>query len=107
MSRKLCRLSDSELCILVNFENGEIKYQDLLASPNVEVKEVEKRVSRYKKAFHNFVCSHDNYLLYQDDEEKKESLPDSCNNQKEIKLQLGILVNNWRAIKKRMNRPPI
>ena len=79
--------------------------QELLASPNVEVKEVETSVARYEEAFHNFVCSHDNYLLYEDDEEKKELMLDSYNNQRDMKLQLNILVNNWRAKRKRMNRP--
>ena len=42
--------------------------QELLASLNVEVKEVETSVARYEEAFHNFVCSRDNYLLYEEDE---------------------------------------
>ena len=78
----------------------------MLASPSVEVEEVETSVARYEEAFHNFVCSHDNYLLYEDDEEKKELMLDSYNNQRDMKLQLDILVNNWRAKKKGMNRPP-
>lgn len=50
-----------------------------------------------KRAFHNFVDSHDNHLRFEDDVEKKKLRIDSYENQRELKLQLDTLVHKWRV----------
>ena len=80
--------------------------QELIKTPGIQVNEVEDSVARYEEAFHNFVSSHDNYLLYEEDEEKKALMIDSYDNQRDMKLQLDILVYDWRAKMKGMERPP-
>ena len=37
--------------------------QDLITGPGVHLPEVEDAVERYEEAFHNFVSSHENYLV--------------------------------------------
>ena len=70
--------------------------QDLITGPGVEDTEVEHSVARYEEAFHNFVSSHDNYLRNEDDEEKIALMTDSYDSQRKMKLQLAILVSEWR-----------
>ena len=82
------------------------RVQELLTTPGAQVKEVEDSVARYEQAFHNFVSSHDNYLLYEEDEERKALMIDSYDNQRDMKLQLDVMVNDWRAKMKGMERPP-
>jgi len=64
--------------------------QELITSPDAQVNEVEDGVTRYEEAFHNFVSSHDNYLLYEEDEERRVLMIDSYDNQRDMKLQLDI-----------------
>ena len=82
------------------------RVQELLTTPGAQVKEVEDSVARYEQAFHNFVSSHDNFLLYEEDEERKALMIDSYDNQRDMKLQLDVMVNDWRAKMKGMERPP-
>jgi len=70
------------------------------------VNEVEDGVARYEEAFHNFVSSHDNYLLYEEDEERRVLMIDSYDNQRDMKVQLDILVNDWRTKRKGVGSPP-
>ena len=60
---------------------------------------------RYEEAFHKFVSSHDNYLRFEDDEEKRELMIDSYENQRDMKLQLETLVCEWRANRRRVSPP--
>ena len=80
--------------------------QDLITGPGVQLPEVEDAVERYEEAFHNFVSSHENYLRYEVEEEMRALMIDSYDNQRDMKLQLDILVNDWRARRKGMERPP-
>ena len=59
-----------------------------------------------EEAFRNFVGSHDNYLRYEDDEEKMALMTDSYDSQRDMKLQLDILVSEWRKKRRREERPP-
>ena len=81
--------------------------QDLITSPGTEATEVEESVARYKEAFHNFVRSHENFLRYEDDEEKIALTNDGYDSQRDMKLQLDILVSEWWEEKKREERPPM
>jgi len=47
-----------------------VEMAKLFASPDAQVNKVEDGIARYEEAFHNFVSSHDNYLLYEEDEER-------------------------------------
>ena len=38
----------------------------------------------------------DNYFSFEDDEEKKQFIIDSYQNEREMKLQLEIFINQWR-----------
>lgn len=67
---------------------------------------VEDGVTRYGEVFHNFVSNHDNYLLYEQDEERRVLMIDSYDNQRDMKLQLDILVNDWRAKRTGAGSPP-
>ena len=80
--------------------------QDLITGPGVHLPEVEDAVERYEEAFHNFVSSHENYLRYEVDEEMRALMIDSYDNQRDLKLQLDVLVNDWRAKRKELERPP-
>ena len=79
--------------------------QDFITNPGIKLTEVKEGVARYEKAFCNFVSSHDNYLPYEDDEEKIALTNDSYDSQRDMKLQLDILVGEWREKKKRELRP--
>ena len=80
--------------------------QDLITGPGVQLPKVEDAVERYEEAFHNFVSSHENYLRYEVDGEMRALMTDSYDNQRDMKLQLDILVNYWRAKRKGLQRPP-
>ena len=80
--------------------------QDLITGPGVHLSEVEDAVERYEEAFRNFVSSHENYLRYEVDEEMRALTIDSYDNQRDLKLQLDALVNDWRAKGKELERPP-
>ena len=79
--------------------------QDLITSPSVQEAELESALTRYEEAFHKFVSSHDNYLRFEDDEEKRELMIDSYENQRDMKLQLETLVCEWRANRRRVSPP--
>ena len=70
-------------------------FMKLLARPRVA-----------EEAFHNFVSSHENYLRYEVEEEMRPLKIDSYDNQRDTKLQLDILVNDWRAKRKELEIPP-
>ncbi|XP_068720527.1 arginine and glutamate-rich protein 1-like [Montipora capricornis] len=80
--------------------------QDLITGPGVQLTEVEDAVERYEEAFHNFVSSHENCLRYEVDEEMRALMIDSYDNQRDLKLQSDVLVNDWRAKRKELERPP-
>ena len=80
--------------------------QDLITNPGIKATEVEEGVARYEEAVRNFVSSHDNYLRYEDDEEKISLTYDNYDSQRDMKLQLDIFVSEWREKKKREGRPP-
>ena len=80
--------------------------QDLITGPGVQLPEVEDAVERYEEAFHNFVSSHENCLRYEVDEEMRALMIDSYDNQRDLKLQSDVLVNDWRAKTKELERPP-
>lgn len=79
--------------------------QDLIESSGTREAELDA-LARYEEAFHNFVDSHDNYLRFEDDVEKKELMIDSYENQRDLKLQLDALVRKWR-VNGRRGSPPI
>jgi len=79
--------------------------QDLITSPSVQEAELESALTRYKEASHKFVSSHDNYLRFEDDEEKRELMIDSYEDQRDMKLQLATLVCKWRANRQRVSPP--
>ena len=81
--------------------------QDLITSSGTEATEVEGSVARFKEAFHNFVRSHENFLRYEDDEEKIALTNDGYDSQRDMKLQLDILVSEWWEEKRREERPPM
>ena len=80
--------------------------EDLITGPGVQLSEVEDAVERYEEAFHNFVSSHENCLRYEVDEEMRALMIDSYDNQRDLKLQSDVLVNDWRAKRKELERPP-
>ena len=51
--------------------------QELITSPSVQEDELESVLTRYEEAFHKFVSSPDNHLLFEDDEKKRELMIDS------------------------------
>lgn len=77
--------------------------QELILSHSTPISGVESEIYRYEEAFRNFVSSHDNYFSFEDDEEKKQFIVNSYQNEREIKLQLEILTDQWR---KRGVTPP-
>ena len=92
-----------------NWYLGELRkrrncVQELILSPSTQINGVEAEICRYEEAFRNFVVSHDNYFSFEDDEEKKQFIIDSYQNEREMKLQLEILINQWR--KKGVGTPP-
>ena len=68
--------------------------QDLITGPGVQLPEVEDTIERYEEAFHNFVSSHERYLRYQVDREMTALMIESYDNQRDMKLQLDVLVND-------------
>ena len=66
--------------------------QDLFKNPGIKATE-EGSVAMYEEAFRNFVSSHDNYLRYEDDEEKIVLTYDIYDSQRDMKFQLDI----WRV----------
>ena len=80
--------------------------QDLITGPGVQLTEVEDAVERYEDAFHNFVSSHENCLRYEVDEEMRALMIDSYDNQRDLKLQSDVLVNDWRDKRKELETPP-
>lgn len=92
-----------------NWYLGELRkrrnrVQESILSPSTQISGVEAEICRYEEAFRNFVVSHDNYFSFEDDEEKKQLIIDSYQNEREMKLQLEILINQWR--KKGVGTPP-
>ena len=79
--------------------------QDLIEGSRVQEAELEDALARYEEAFHNFVDSHDNHLLFEDDVEKRDLMIDSYENQRDLKLQLDILVRKWRVKRQRASPP--
>ena len=79
--------------------------QDLIESTITREAELEDAFARYEEAFHNFVDSHDNYLRFEEDVEKKELMIDSYENQRDLKLQLDTLVRKWRVKGQRASPP--
>ena len=79
--------------------------QDLITSPSVQEAELKSALTRYEEAFHKFVSSHDNYLRFEDNEEKRELMVDSCESQRDMKIQLETLVCEWRANRRRVSPP--
>ena len=73
-----------------------IYLQEVMKSPIVQVMEVENGLARYEEAFHKFVSSHDVYKSNEDDEEKRELMIDNYESQRDVKLQLEDLVNEWK-----------
>lgn len=63
--------------------------QDLISSPSVQVAEVESGITRYEEAFRNFVASHDNSVSFEADEEKKQLIIDSYDNEREREVKFG------------------
>lgn len=59
--------------------------QDLFKNPGIKATEEEESVAMYEEAFRNFVSSHDNYLRYEDDEEKIALTYDSYDSQRDMK----------------------
>ena len=80
--------------------------QDLISSPSMQVAEVESGITRYEEAFRNFVASHDNSPSFEADEEKKQLIIDSYDNEQELKFTLEILVNQWRVERNRDQTSP-
>lgn len=66
--------------------------QDLFKNPGIKATE-EGSVAMYEEVFRNFVSSHDNYLRYEDDEEKIALTYDIYDSQRDMKFQLDI----WRV----------
>ena len=66
--------------------------QDFFKNPGIKATE-EGSVAMYEEAFRNFVSSHDNYLRYEDDEEKIALTYDIYDSQRDMKFQLDI----WRV----------
>lgn len=66
--------------------------QDLFKNPGIKATE-EGSVAMYEEAFRIFVSSHDNYLRYEDDEEKIALTYDIYDSQRDMKFQLDI----WRV----------
>ena len=79
-----------------NWYLGELRkwrncVHELILSPSTQISGAEAEVCRYEAAFRNFVVSHDNYFSFEDDEEKKQCIIDSYQNEREMKLQLALL----------------
>ena len=72
----------------------------------IDATELEGGVHKYNEAFRKFVDAHEVCMQYEDDEEKKVLLIDSYNNQRDMKLQLEILLNEWRTNKQRKEKSP-
>ena len=59
----------------------------MIESTSTQEAELEDALARYEDTFHNFVDSHDNYLCFEDDVEKRELMIDSYENQRDLKLK--------------------
>lgn len=62
-----------------------------MENPSVQAVEVNESLSRYEESFRKFVISHEAYMKYEDDDEKRKLMTDSYNDQRDIKLQLPIV----------------
>ena len=90
---------------------GELRKQlnyvrELTGNSNVQSTEIDRSLMRYEEAFRKFVISHENYMRYEDHDEKRKLMTGSYDNQRDIKLQLDIMVNGWRVNYKGKERLP-
>ena len=82
------------------------RVQQLLKDFDAKPEEVKAGKERYESAFHKFVNSHENYMKYEKDEERKELMTDNYNGQRDMKLQLDCLIDVWKSNRERYKNPP-
>ena len=82
------------------------RLQQLLKDFETSPEEAKESQDRYERAFHQFVNSHENYMKYEEDAEKRDLMSDNYKNQQDMKLQLDCMVDVWSSNRERFKNPP-
>ena len=69
--------------------------QDLFNREILDPEELESCIRRYNESFRNFSETHEVCIQLEVDEEKKALMIDSYNNQRDMKFQLEIMLNEY------------